>query len=168
MWASYFQLSDESQEELSRYVLPSGYRVVSAASLPSAFPRSFREKIDSAVLIAQPTSTGGIYMAFNNLRIDVNDRTVDQHPFGFFIHTTGIASVGVFVHHGNWIGRTVQPPPELWTRIANSGIGDYFYSFPPAGKLSGPLADLPTDHRQAFDAAILYLRKSTAIFGEND
>jgi hypothetical protein len=112
--ASYFILSGDAQFELMQYINP----VVSDSSQRHHCHAPFRglsERIDSAVLIAMPTSAGGVYMAFSILRIDVNDRAVDQHPFGFFVHATGIASVGLFVHHGDWGGG------GLHNRPANSG-----------------------------------------------
>ena len=100
MWFNIVPLSVEAQDELSQYSMSPGFRVVSAASLPHALPLGFREKVDSAVLITQPTSTGGLYLVFNNYRVDIKPRVIDREPFAVIQSTTGVGSLGVFVHHG--------------------------------------------------------------------
>ncbi len=163
MLINFEPLSEKAQNELSEYAIVPGFRVVSAASIPSALPQRFREKIDSAVLIAEPTSTGALYLVFNNYRVDEKARAVDQEPFAVVMHTTGIGSVGMYVHHGDWPGRTFSPPPELWTNIDRYGIGNYFLSYPIGGKTSGALEELSPGDRNAFSAVIKHVRRGPVL-----
>lgn len=160
MKVSFVHLPEEAQIELAQYTIVPGFRVVSAASLPSALPQAFREKIDVAMLIAQQTSTGGLYMVFNNYRIDVKARAVDQEPFAVIQHTTGIGSVGMYVHHGVWPGRTFIPSTGLWDSIDRYGIGNFYLANPIGGKTSGPLEELSVGDRSAFNIVMNYIRGS--------
>lgn len=102
------------------------------------------------MLIASPTSTGGIYLVFNNYRIDYKTGMIDQQPFAIIPHTTGMASMGCFVNHGDWEGRSFAPPADFWVHVRESGVGNYFFSLPLAGKISGSLDELPAGDRNAF------------------
>jgi len=62
------------------------------------------------------------------------------------------SSSGVFVHHGEWQGRTQPAPPGFWEEVEHYGIGDYFFARPPAGQPSGSLDELPAQHTGAFAA----------------
>lgn len=74
---SWVYLTTDQQEELDRTVAGPGWRIVPQGELPSAFPGTFRHKIDSAVTIATPTSTGGTYLAYSANRVD--DKGGDRH-----------------------------------------------------------------------------------------
>ena len=117
--------------------------------------------MDGAVMIAAPTSTGGTYLVFNARRVDTKDRAIDQEPFAIINHSTGPSSAGMFIHHGDWEGRTETAPQEFWDHVEESGIGDYFFSNPPAGLLSGTFAQLPKGDRGAFEQAIILIRSDT-------
>ena len=151
-------LRSEQQDELDRLLRPSGWRLLPGRDLPSVFPASFRAKIDSALLIAAPTSTGGTYLAFSANRVDLKARAIDIEPFGVIVHSTGSSPSGVFIHHGTWEGRTTDPPPGFWEEASRSGIGEYFLTNPPEGLRSGTLEQLPRGHRGAFDAVIREIR----------
>lgn len=136
----------------------SRWRIIRGIELPTVFPNAFRAKIDSAVVMSAPTSTGGTYLAYSANRVDYKDRRIDIEPFGLIVHSSGPSSSGVFLHHGDWEGRTEPPPAEFWNVVADSGIGDYFHSNPPEGLREGTLDHLPRGHRGAFDAVIREIR----------
>jgi hypothetical protein len=155
---SLIDLSTSQQDELDSLLCPPSWRILSARELPSLFPESFRNKIDSALLIAQPTSTGGVYLGLSAHRVDVKDQAVDIEPFGVIVHSTGSSSVGAFVHHGSWEQRTQYPSVDFWEVVTISGIGDYYLANPPTGIREGTLEQLPKGDRGAFDAVILALQ----------
>ena len=155
---NWFSLSDDQQQELNRVALSPGWRIVRGAELPSVFPEDFRAKIDSALVVAAPTSTGGTYLAYSASRVDYKDRQIDIEPFGLIVHSTGPSSSGVFLHHGDWQGRSEAPPAGFWDVVGQSGIGDYFHSNPPMGLREGTLEQLPKGHRGAFDALVHEIR----------
>ena len=151
---NWVQLSTSQQDEISKYSNVSGWRIIRKESIPSVFPQDFRKKMDSAMLIEAPTSTGGTYLVFNARRVDSNDKAIDQEPFGMIVHSTGPASSGMFCHHGDWPGRTTKPPSAFWKHVIESGIGNYFLSNPPTGAQSGSLAELPEGDHEAFKRMI--------------
>jgi hypothetical protein len=155
---NWVRLSDDEQEEIDRVVLSPGWRLIRGAELPSAFPSDFRAKIDSAVVVAAPTSTGGTYLAYSANRVDYNDQQIDIEPFGLIVHSTGPSSSGVFLHHGSWEARSEPLPAGFWDAVSESGIGDYFHSNPPAGLREGTLEQLPKGHSGAFDALVREIR----------
>jgi hypothetical protein len=126
------------------------------------FPASFRQKIGSAVVVAAPTSTGGIYLTYSANRVDHRDQKIDIEPFGLIVHSAGPSSSGVFLHHGDWEGRTQSPPDGFWKVASRSGIGDYFWANPPEGLRQGALDQLPKGHRGAFDAIVHEIRDRVA------
>lgn len=159
MKESWRQLTPSQQAELENLIPGRGWRVLPGRELPSVFPASFRSKLDSALIIAEPTDTGGTYLVTSAVRVDFTDMALDHEPFGLIVHSTGADSYGVFVHHGAWEERTVHPPDTLWEGVSSTGIGDYFLAVPPSGKLEGSLEDLPAGHRGAFDTVVQALRK---------
>ena len=159
--ATWFTLSAEQQRDLDERVKSPGWRLVSGRELPAVFPEALREKIDSAVMVATPTSTGGTYLVYSANRIDHKPQKIDIQPFGLIVHSTGPSSSGVFLDHGNWEGRTESPPSGFWDEAERSGIGDYFLANPPEGLREGTLDRLPTGHRGAFDAIVREIRTRT-------
>jgi hypothetical protein len=155
---SWRTLTPEQQAELEAFMPARGWRIVASRELPSVFPASFRSRIDSALVIATPTSTGGTYLITNALRVDFKDRALDQEPFGLIVHSSGADSSGVFLHHGAWSGRTVYPPASFWLEVSSSGVGDYFLAAPPSGQREGTLEELPSSHRAAFATIIKVIR----------
>ena len=122
------------------------------------FPSRFRSRLDSAIMVSTPTSTGGIYLAYSASRVDFKDRKIDIEPFGLVLHSSGPDASGVFLHHGDWEGRTQPPPASFWDAMSESRICDYFYSNPPEGLRDGGIEQLPLGHRGAFDAIIRTIR----------
>ena len=84
-------------------------------------------------MIVAPTSTGGTYLVTSTLRVDTKDQAIDQEPFGLIVHSTGASPMGMFLHHGDWEGRTEYPPQRFRDEVSESGIGDYFFTNPTFG-----------------------------------
>jgi len=158
MKPNWLSLSDDQQRELDGIAPSPGWRIIPGAELPTVFPEPFRAKIDSAVVISAPTSTGGTYLVYSANRVDYRDREIDIEPLGLIVHSSGPSSSGVLLHHGGWEGRSGPPPAEFWDVVAESGIGDYFYSNPPDGLSEGTLEQVPKGHRGAFDAVVREIR----------
>ena len=155
---NWIKLSSGQQDELDRFVHAPGWRLVAGSELPSVFPERFRTKIDSALIIAAPTSTGGTYLAFSANRVDLKARALDIEPFGVIVHSTGPGPSGVFIHHGTWKERTQYPPDAFWTGVSQSGVAQYFLASPPANRTAGPLMELLKGHAGAFDAIVRQIR----------
>ena len=126
--------------------------------LPSVFSPAYRAKIDSALAIAAPSSTGGTYLVFSAHRVDRPARAIDIDPFGLIVHSTGASAWGVYIHHGNWEGRTRLPPPSFWNEVERSGIGAYYLTQPPEALREGTLAQLPKRDLGAFNAVVRHIR----------
>jgi hypothetical protein len=93
----------------------------------------------------------------NALRVD--DQEIDQQPFGVIVSSSGASSSGVWLDHGNWLGRTFEPPPEFWDPVDGRAIGSYYYSSPPSGKREGSLDQLSGGHADAFAEITALLRR---------
>ena len=156
--ASWIELTPEQRSELNVCVSPKRWRVVRPDDLPSVFPLRFRSKIDSALVIAEETSTGGTYLAYSANRFDLKDRAIDIELFGLIVGSTGADAFGVFIHHGSWEGRTVRPPTEFWEEVRRSGFGDRYLVSPPNGLYEGSVDELPQGHRGGFDTLIHEIR----------
>jgi len=155
---NWINLSSSQRDELDGFVHAPGYRVVVRNELPSVFPERFRAKIDSALIIAAPTSTGGTYLAFSANRVDLKARALDIELFGVILHSTGAGPSGVFIHHGTWNDRTQYPPDAFWTGVLQSGVAQYVLASPPASRSAGPLTDLPRGHAGSFEAIVQQIR----------
>jgi hypothetical protein len=156
---SWIRLTPSQQRELDSIVPTPGRRLVPKENIPSVFPVSFREKMDSAVMISAPTSTGGTFLVFNAIRLDAKAMAFDQEPFAIIVHTTGSDSEGLFLHHGSWEGRTEHPSTAFWDELSKSNVGNYFLSAPPSGMKSGSLEQLPVGHRKAFAEITEWIRR---------
>ena len=155
---NWINLSSTQRDELDRLVHAPGWRAVAGSELPSVFPDRFRARIDSALIIAAPTSTGGTYLAFSANRVDLKARALDIEPFGVIVHSSGPGPSGVFIHHGTWEDRTQYPPDAFWTGVSHSGVAQYFLASPPANRIAGPLTELPKGHAGAFEAIVHEIR----------
>ncbi len=100
-------------------------------------------------------------LVFNALRVDPKAGAIDQEPFGVAVLPSGASTGGMFLHHGNWEGRTAPPPQGFWEVVIASGVGNYFYSNPPSGLTIGPLELLPHGHAEAFAAVVSRLQRGT-------
>ena len=130
---------------------------MAGSELPSVFPSAYRAKMDSALAIGVPTSTGGTYLVFSARRIDRPAGAIDIDPFGLIVHSTGPSASGVYLHHGGWEGRTQLLPP-FWQEVSRSGVGSYYLSQAPGGLREGTLAKLPKGDLGAFNAVVREIR----------
>src|SRR5262245_14805458 len=157
---SWISLTSTEQAELHPFAMTPGWQLVSRESIPSVFPPEFRKKFDSAVVISAPTSSGGTWLVFNALRPDRPAGQIDQEPFAIIVNSSGADPSGMFLHHGKWRGRSQKPPHGFWAQVDESGIGNYFFANPRSGLTQGPLDQLPTGHREAFESATRHYRSS--------
>jgi hypothetical protein len=129
-----------------------GYLVVPKQEIPDVISPIFREKCDSAVLMTSTGPNGILILVWNSLRVDEKARAIDQEPFAIARLSTGQMPSGLFLHHGNWHGRTSQDlPPGFWEHIRASGIGNYFPQNHLPQSSTGSLGDLfGTSHANAF------------------
>ncbi len=155
---SWVSLTTSQQDEIAKYASCPGWQILSQDSIPSVFPEGFRQKLDSAVVIGAPTSSGGTYVVFNAKRVDEKARMIDDEPFAVIVNSTGPDVSGMFLHHGDWETRTQPGPTEFWEQVDESGVGNYMFTNPPSGQSSGDLSDLPAGDRAAFDSAVRHLR----------
>lgn len=155
---SFARLTPEQQRELEELAQKPGWRILPQQDIPGVFPPPFRAKLDSAMLIASGAGDGSTYLVCNAFRVDMKARAIDQEAFAVIVATSGSNTTGAFVHHGNWPGRTQGPPPAFWDYVAASGVGNYFFTAPPAGQTTGELSDLSAGQREAFEAIIRSIR----------
>lgn len=155
---SWLPLTPDQQVELESFMPRSGWRVVASSALPSAIPESLRRKIDSALVVASPTSSGGICLLVSNVRVDFRARALDLEPFALFVGSSGADSTGLLVHHGSWRGRTHRPPASFWAEASSSKVGDYYLATPPSGRLEGTLDELPPPHAGALEQVLRTIR----------
>jgi len=154
----YIKLGREEQIEVEQLAEAPGWCIIPKEKIPKVFPEDFREKMDSAVIVASGTPAGVTYLMCNARRVDWKDRAIDQEPFGIVVLPAGASTGGMFIHHGDWEGRTMHPPKEFWECVIASGAGNYFCSNPPTGKTSGSLAELPPGDKEAFERIIEKLK----------
>jgi hypothetical protein len=156
-------LNAEQQEGLTRLSKSPGWRIVPTKELTPVLPPRLVPKLDSVMVIAEPTSTGGVYLMLNTFRVDGEE--IDQQPFGVIVSSTGASSSGVWVNHGRWEERTVDLPDDFLDVIGNSTIGSYYYANPPFGLLEGSLGQLSDGHREAFEQVTGLLRRRKDLKG---
>lgn len=130
-----------------------GYRVVPQSEIPGIFSLALKNKCNSAVVMTSTGAHGTVIFVCNALRVDRKAGAIDQEPFGIaLLSSTGAAGSGVFLHHGNWEGRTSRGlPDQFWEQVAASGVGNFF----PGNHLplcsTGALSNLSgTSHGHAF------------------
>ena len=152
---SFVSLTPSQQEEVEQLSQTPGWRALSKAELPSFFPEDLRERLDSAVVVTSSTmASDRTYVVCNGIRPDPRSREIDHEPFVVSVLSSGASTGGMFVHHGDWDGRTESAPTGFWEVVQESGVGDYFLPSPPSGRSSGTLAELSSDHRAAFYRAV--------------
>ncbi len=157
---SLVSLFDAERKEVEALARVDGFVYLGRDQLPSFFPAGLRDKFDSAVLICSGTSSGTSYLVCNGLRVDAKAREIDQEPFAVIVTPSGASSSGMLLHHGDWPGRTITPPPEYWEHVLASGIGNYFVPRLPSAQ-SGALSELgDLSHRAAFETAVRFLMES--------
>ena len=151
---SWLRLSRQQQDEFGQLVPSETWRRVSRDELPSVFSTTLRSKLDSAIMVSTISPQGVAYLAFSADRVDLKTESIDIEPFAIAMPFGEPPTTGLFLHHGTWPDRTVAAPDGLLEAIDQSGIGNYFLSHPPEGKVSGRLDELSRGHRGAFDALV--------------
>ena len=96
----------------------------------------------------------------NAVRVDEKVGMLDHEPFAVSVLSSGASTGGIFVHHGDWEGRSEAAPTGFWDKVEESGIGDYFLANPPSNSTGGALGDLPTSHQNAFYRSVELLRQA--------
>jgi hypothetical protein len=132
------------------------FKVIPKEQIPGVFPESFREKLDHAVVMGSGDVSGNVYLVLNARRVDLKASAIDEEPFGVVFDNGVPSESGVFIHHGDWDGRTEsRVPPHFWEHVAASGIGNYY---PPPSLLpnsSGSLHEIQTtSNLSAFNQTI--------------
>jgi hypothetical protein len=154
---NWILLDADQQAGLTGLSKSPGWRIVPPKELASVLPSGLVPKLDSIMVIAEPTSTGGVYLMLNTFRVDGEE--IDQQPFGVIVSSSGASSSGVWVNHGRWEDRTVDLPEDFLDIVGKSTIGSYYYANPPFGLLEGSLEQLSGGHREAFAKATSLLRR---------
>jgi hypothetical protein len=150
---SYVSIDEVQRGQIEEFARSSpGWQVLSHQNIPLVFPETLRAKLDSVVAIVSGNPSGVTILVFNALRVEPKADAIDHEPFGIVVLQSGASTGGMFFHHGDWDGRTEQPPPGFWDITLASGVGNYFYTNPPSGTTSGPLETLPRGHANAFAA----------------
>ena len=144
---NWLLLDADQQAGLTSLSKSPGWRIVPPREVAPVLPSGLVPKLDSVMVIPEPTSTGGVYLILNTFRVDGEE--MDQQPFGVIVSSTGASSSGVWVNHGQWDERTVDLPDDFVDVVSNSSIGSYYYANPPLGVLEGSLDQLSGGHRQA-------------------
>ena len=136
----------------------SGYKWLASSEIPTAVPDSLRRKLTSALLMWERTGSGVTQIVCNGIRLDDKANALDQEPFGVAVYSSGVSTGGLFLHHGNWTGRTETIAPEIQSVLDSTSLGNYFPLGQVPPKSSGPLSDLSqTSHEGAFRATISHL-----------
>lgn len=86
-----------------------GYHCLRSTDLTPLLPPSYEAKVQEAVLMVAPTSSGGTYVVVNYARLDRPAWSTDQDPLGLIVDATGARATALLIHHGTWAQRTVQP-----------------------------------------------------------
>ncbi len=150
---SYINTSGIERAACERICPIGEYRVVDRAAIPEFIASGLRVKADSALIVASGSPDGTMMFMVNINRVDRKAVAIDQEPFAIVFNGNAPALSGCIIHHGDWRGRTTMPPPEFWTALAASGLGNrYPYSELPS-KVAGLITELAIQsHHDAFKA----------------
>lgn len=131
---NWFNTSNEDRGKWESLCPPGEYRIVPGTALTGVLPDALISQYTSVFIMASGTASGNIYFMANGNRVDFPDNAVDQMPFGLaFVGDEPVTS-GCLIQHGDWDGRTTEPPQEFWDLVLVSGTNCNY-----------PLSELPTD-----------------------
>ena len=120
------------------------YMVIDQAEFPKLIPESLREKCENAVIMTSDLTEHHSVMAINLRRWDTRDSAVDQEILAISFVDGQASSEAVFIHHGNWEGRTekAQTSESCNSACASPVISDFVVLKSLPQKSQGPLSDL--------------------------
>lgn len=162
MYFSPCQFNEEHYYELQNLCPLNRYKVVNPQQLSASFPSELLNKSVKAVIVGSGSGLSAVYMV-NFLRPDQKDYSVDQEPFmvGYYSGAGGIGLSAGFIHHGNWLGRTVRAPQDFFNAITGSGIEAYYPYVGVPTKEYGDIVELkPDSHNLAFWNGVKMIRIS--------
>jgi hypothetical protein len=153
---------DEFEQIAKRYNSTSGFKWLPSSEIPKAIPEPLRNKLKSAMLMWERTSSSSVFLVFNNIRFDQKDNSLDQQPFGIVVNSSGASTYGIFIDHGNWQNRSIPITPEVISILESTSLGNYFpFREEVSQNSSGSLTDLKnTSHGSAFKEMISELKVS--------
>lgn len=156
---SWFDTTKEDREFWESICPPNEYRIIKPDMLPDVVPCELVDKADSILVVASGTESGNVIYMANLHRVDENDYSIDQEPFGLAFLGNDTTTSGCLIHHGKWDERTTKPPEDFWEYITASGIGNcYPISELPKAK-TGKIEDLSIGSQEgAFQAVCSKLR----------
>ncbi len=112
----------------------------------------------------EQSTSGTIYLVLNGVRLDAKDNALDEEPFGIAVSSTGADTSGVFIHHGDWQGRTIPLSTTHSGLLASTSLGQYFPLSRVPNSSSGPITALAkTSHEGAFNRMMKHFLGSTTI-----
>jgi len=129
---SWFDTTAEDLETWKVICPPDEFRVINPDDLPPVVPCGLVDKADSIFVVASGTESGTVIYMANLHRVDKNDYSIDQEPFGIAFLGNDTTTSGCIIHHGKWDDRTTKPPTDFWDHISASGIGNCY-----------PISELP-------------------------
>lgn len=160
MKIKWFPLTEEQMAYYTGNCPKDEYRVLQGITSLPGLPDGLVRKADNLLIGCSGDANGGLYYFANLSRIDSKDKAIDQHPFGFIVDSTNQTPSGVLIDHGNWEGRTVNPPTEAWNEIMQGSFEQYqsLQILPP--NESGSIYELSDSSQQrAFATMIQKLNK---------
>ncbi len=152
-----YSINFEQYEKLSSVCPANNFYVAAPGEVPLTLPPTLMEKAVKCVILS---SGGGLYIVtvVNILRADSKGGAVDQEPF-IAVSSSGILSSG-FVHHGQWVGRSVYPGGQFFVAVRGSGIEQYYPYIGVPDKKSGSILEIkPDSHTAAFWAALQAIKQ---------
>ncbi len=92
------------------------------------------------------TSSGMTQVVCNGVRLNQKAHGLVSGAVGVVVNTSGASTGGVFIHHGDWAGRSLPVTSEVREVFESTSLDNYF----PLGEVpsgsSGPLSDLSKRH----------------------
>lgn len=142
----WIPLTNDRVEDLTSIVPdPSFYAWKPGAEAPDWVP--FKPKLVDMICLRSDTASGFFFMA-DFRRLDRDPRTglwvLDQEPFLLAVlPTTSLSlSSGVYIHHGDWRGRTQIIPTEVVSAFLGTPVAS-LYPLPQAPPSTyGPISEL--------------------------
>ena len=145
----WFDTSKEDREKWEALCPPGEYRILPSEVLSGVVPQELYSQYNSVFIMASGTASGNIYFMANGNRVDFPDNAVDQMPFGLaFIGDDPVPS-GCLIQHGDWEGRTTEPPQEFWGLIIASGIHSHYPLSEMPEESAGKITNLKIDSQDA-------------------